>query len=71
VWKRERMGRTSVETVREDPVALGEAVADEDSTTLNKVAVEEAQRSGCARRRPSGGRGGGWQGSSDGPDGGL
>jgi hypothetical protein len=48
VWKRERVGRTSVEAggkavevIGEDPAALGEAVVDEDPVMLGEAVVDE------------------------------
>jgi hypothetical protein len=42
VWRRERVGRASVEVVGEDPTALGEVVVREDPVTLGEAAVAKA-----------------------------
>jgi hypothetical protein len=64
VWRRERVGRTSVEAigevvVSEDLAALSEAMVGEDLAALTKVTVAEAwrqtQRSGRVQRGPDGG----------------
>jgi hypothetical protein len=65
VWRRERVGRTSVEAiskvvVSEDLAAFSEAMVGEDPAALTKVTVVEAwrwtQRSGRVLRGPGGGR---------------